>query len=329
MNMNDLWNNSAFDLIQMTNAINLFPRLNDDIADVLPFVETPVYTNDFALDVTKRHEISLVPVSDLGAPGDIMPDDETAFAKKFTIPTYVRRTSIRNSEVLGARQPGANVTRVLETERNKKLSRLYAIFQETKAMQRWSALFGVVKAVNMKGELVTLLDTCTELGMKRTKFRLKLSGGETINEQLIQAKVREEKLLGFKARKYILLMTEDYHKQLRVTEEFRTLQTAQQAVRLAIVDGRERPVVFADNVEVHYFTSSRVSEACLLIPVFDDWARTYNGPATADEFQGIVLPFYAQKRLLSWNEGLEIRGMMRTISFTTRPDSIFDVEIVP
>lgn len=329
MNMNDLWNNSAFDLIQMTNAINLFPKPNDDIATVLPFVETPVYTNDFALDVTKRHEISLVPVSDLGSPGDIMPDDETAFAKKFTIPTYVRRTSIRNSEVMGARLPGANTTRVLETERNKKLMRLYTNFMETKAVQRWSALFGIVTAVNLKGEMVTLLNTCEELGLKRTKFRLKLSGGETLNEQLIQAKVRIEKLLGFKPRGYKLIVTEEPHSKLRVHDEFRTLQTAQQAVRYAIVDGRERPVVFADNVEVHYFTSSRVGEAAILVPIFDDWARTYNGPATADEFQGIVLPFYAQKRLLSWNEGLEVRGMMRTISFTTRPDSIFEIEIVP
>ncbi|SMC57497.1 Phage major capsid protein E [Fulvimarina manganoxydans] len=324
MDYDPIWDHDAFTNVQMTAAMNLLPRQGQDIADHVPFTETPVYTEDFALDRTTIGEIDLIPSSDPGSPGDLMKDYERSTAHKFSMPYFTRRTTIRPSEVIGARIPGSNATRVFETERQKKQTYLRREFDATKAHQRWHALFG--KIYDCNGRL--LLDVLSHFQMQRLKKTITLgSSVEAIDDQVIDCMDKIERILGFTPEWYKLIVTEKGMKELRrdkVYKEIRTLN--KQSTWVDRQDGRKGTII-AEKVEVVYFQSPHIDETKnLLVPMIPDLGRTINGPSASMDFEGEVLPFYSQSQPLAWNEGLEIKGSMRTISYTTRPDAAIEID---
>lgn len=322
---NDIWTSSAFGLVAMAKAINVMPRQAQDIADHVKFVEEAVRTNTFALDITTTGQIKLVPSSDLGGHGDLMEDFEHSDAVQFQIPYFVRRATLHNHEVMDARLPGANTLRILETERDKRYQRLRRMFDETKAHQRWTSLFGPVLDCNGK----VLCNPAKQFGLQRQKMKLKLSDqGNEIDDQLVDAKEKIERILGFTPSGYKLITTQAGNQKLRKNKIYKEQATNPLHNYLSRQDNRSG-IRFATDVEVIYFQSPHIDETKnVLVPIVDDLFRTVNGPSLSSQYWGNILPYYVTSKPIGHDEGIEFKGSMRTISYCTRPDAVFEVDIV-
>ena len=326
----DIWNGTAFSLVQMVNSINRAAYVPSVLDSAIPWEAIECPTPDFALDITDTGEVDIVPSVPRGAPGDLM-DDDKAESLKFPIPGYARQAAIYNHEVLGARLPGSAGLRTVESERDRKTAKLRQQFGLTLEHQRASALSGIITDKNGK----TLVNTLDLLGVAQPKVEITLNdAAQDLSDQLVDLKEMTEDSLGaYTPDRYIWLHGRNVNQKVRKDAGYKKLVTPPTDYRLSTGDkrGLNGAKLIQDNVWVTSYARAGFfnPDKSYLIPIFQGCAKTVWGPSSSEQYLGTVLPFYLDKKLIDYGEGLLIRGTMYAINYFTRPECITEVTIKP
>ncbi|MCC4298434.1 major capsid protein [Aurantimonas coralicida] len=326
----DIWDGTAFTLVQMVQSINRAPYVPSVLDQVIPWEEIDCPTPDFALDITDTGEIDIVPSAPRGSPGDIM-DDDKAETAKFPIPGYARQASVYNHEVLGARLPGGAGLRTVQSERDRKTAKLRAQFGLTLEHQRSKALTGVITDKNGK----VLVNTLDLLGVSQPKVEITLGdSAEDLSDQLVDLKEMTEDALGaYTPERYVWLHGRNVNQKVRKDEGYKKLVTPPTDYRLTTGDNRglNGAKLIQDNVWVTSYARAGFfdPDKSYLIPIFQGCAKTVFGPSSSEQYLGQVLPFYLDKKKMDFDEGLLIRGTMYAMNYFTRPECITEVTIKP
>lgn len=323
----DIWSGTAFTMIEMVQSINRAQYVPSTLDTAINWEPVECGTPDFALDIIDGGEIDIVPSAPRGAPGDIM-DDDKAESQKFPIPGYARQASIYNHEILGARLPGTAGLRTVQSERDRKTAKLRSQFGLTLEHQRSKSLSGIIEDKNGK----VLVDTLKLLGVQQPKVQLDLgNSAKDLDDQLTDAReMIEDKLGSITPERYIWLQGRAVNQKVRANKAYKEMVSNPTNYLINRGDNRTGKLI-SENISIESYGRANFFDPTksYLIPVFPGSAKTVWGPSSSEQYLGQILPFYLDKKILDYGEGLMIRGTMYALSYFTRPEAILEVTIKP
>ncbi|MEO9787721.1 MAG: major capsid protein [Aurantimonas coralicida] len=321
----DIWNGTAFTMIEMVNSINRAQYVPSTLDTAINWEAVECGTPDFALDIIDGGEIDIVPSAPRGAPGDIM-DDDKAETQKFPIPGYARQASIYNHEILGARLPGTAGLRTVQSERDRKTAKLRSQFGVTLEHQRSKALSGIITDKNGK----VLVNTLQLLGVTQPTVEIKLgNSAKDLDDQLTDAReMIEDKLGSITPSSYLWLQGRTVNQMVRKNKVYKEMVSNPTNFLLNRGDNRTGKTI-SGNIDVESYGRADFFNPAksYLIPIFPGSAKTVWGPSSSEQYLGQILPFYLDKKVLDYGEGMMIRGTMYALSYFTRPEAILEVTV--
>jgi hypothetical protein len=181
MGMLDIFNNSAFSTVELTDAINVVPNTFGRLQQMNLFPARGVRTTIVALE-RKNGVLNLLPTGQRGAPAT-----KGAVGKRdlrhFAINHIAHEDTVLADDVQGVRAFGSeNQVMAVQDLVNEKLAVMASKHDITLEFQRWGALKGIL----LDADGSTLLNMFTEFGISQESQNFLLTTGTTD----VAAKVR-------------------------------------------------------------------------------------------------------------------------------------------
>lgn len=193
MPMLDIFKSSAFDLVQVTRAINVIPNTYGIIQESGIFTGEGVTTRSVVVEFD-NYTVKLLASKPVGAPGDTNKTGKR-LVKSFQIPHFPFDDTIAAEDIQGKRQFGSD-NQMLDAMYvlNKKLVTMKKSHDQTLEWMRLGALKGIVK----DGSGATILDLYTDFGIAQTAvaFALPTAGTEVLLKCLAVKRAIEVALTG-------------------------------------------------------------------------------------------------------------------------------------
>lgn len=324
----DIFNDDAFSLQSLTDAINVTPE-GQAVPTTLDslFDEEGVTTTAVSIE-RNNGQLALVPAADRGAPGATVEDDSRDLIPFNTLHLPLRDTvladAIQNVRAFGKESELETMQSVV----NKRLAKLRKKIDTTLTYHRLGAVTG--KVYDADGTRV-LLDLYSRFGITQKSQSLAL-GSETtkVRQKIIDAKRKAEDALageavitgwlGILGRGIYDAFTghadvEKSFERWRDGEFFRNdLRTGFQfeGVEWQEYYGKVGSVTFID------------SDVGYLIPITsEDLFQTKFAPANhVDAVNTIGRPYYATQKILDHGVGVELKAQSNPLTINTRPNIV-------
>lgn len=319
----DIFNNDAFSVVNLTNAIEHVPHQPQRLAQLGIFTEEGITTTSVSLE-SVGSTISLVPAASRGAPGKPMTNDKRTL-RSMNVIHLPQRATIVADEVQNLRAFGAeSEVETAQALMNRKLTKMRRDLDTTIEYQRMGAIKGQILDADGTTVLEDLYDA---FGVSQTTHSLVLGTGTTkVAQKVIEAKRKMELALGG------LMYT-----GLRAlcSASFFDALTGHAAVEKAFDRWMNGEFLRGDNRSGFFFAGVFWEEyrgnvngtpfiedgAAYLIPEgVADLFATYFAPADYMETVNTVgLAYYAKQEPMPFNKGIMVEAQSNPLSICTRP----------
>lgn len=322
----DIFNDDAFNLVNMTKAINDTPHQPGRIGELGLFAEDGITTTAFFIE-KQGTTLSLVPSAERGGPVRPVTSDKRSVIPFKTV-HLPQNATIGADEIQGVRAFGSEGE--LETVQNvvnRRLAKMRRNLDTTIEYQRIGAIKGQILDANGTD---VLLDLWTAFGVSQQSHSLELDQtGTKVRKEIVVAKRKVEDALGG-------LM----YSGLRVLcgSGFFDAFVSHGAVEAAF-DRWQNGEFLRDDVRRGFFfagvyweeyrgqvgsTKFIADDDAYMIPegVPDLFVTNYAPADYMETANTIGLPYYSKQEPLRMNKGVEIEAQSNPISICTRPRAV-------
>ena len=324
----DLFRDSAFELTQLTLAINT-PVEGQRIPTAVDalFAEEGITTTSMMIE-REGQSLAMVGARERGAPGQVVLSEKRNLLAASVV-HLPQRASVKADEVQGVRAFGSETE--LQTVMNIVSRRLQKMMAQLEATIRYHRI-GAVKGQVMDSDGVTVLhDMFAIFGFTRQTQAMALTTATTnVRNKIITAKRMSEDVIADSGiiSGYTALCGRNFFDALI---DHATVKEAYQFynAQLKSLDPRSAGFPYAEVVWREYY--GRVNgvdfidadEAYLIPNGIPDLFITRYAPADYMETVNTVgLPYYAKQESMPFNKGVEIEAQSNPINLCTRPRSI-------
>lgn len=327
----DIFNNDAFNLVNLTKAINDAPYQPGRIGELGLFSEEGITTSTLQIE-QQGTTISLVPAGQRGSSGTVVVGDKRKLIPISTI-HLPQRAAILADEVQGLRAFGTeSEMETVQNVMNKRLAKMRRNLDTTIEYQRMGAIKGQV--LDSDGSTV-ILDMFNTFGVSQTTHSMVLGTTSTkVRNKVVEAKRKVENALG--ALTYSGL-------RVLCSASFFDALVSHDAVVAAYDRWMSGDFLRQDQRGGFYFAGVFWEEyrgsvgsvkfiaddTAYMIPegVPDLFVTNYAPADYMETANTIGLPYYAKQEPKPMNKGIDIESQSNPISICTRPSAIAKLTI--
>lgn len=322
----DIFNNDAFSVTSLTNAVNDLPHMPGRIGELGLFSEDGITSTTFMIE-SQGTTINLVPSAARGAPGDPVQGDKRKLIPFSTV-HLPQRANILADEVQNVRAFGSeSEIETVQNLVNKRLAKMRRNLDVTIEYQRMGAIKGQI----LDADGGTLLDLFTTFNVTQQSKSLVLGTATTdVKRKLIEAKrLIEDALGGLMYRDLRVLCSPGFFDTLVGHAKVEGAYDRWMNGEFLRTDQRDGGFYFAGV----YFEEYRGKvgstdfiadgEAYMIPGGAPDLFVTNFAPADYMETVNTIgLPYYAKQEMLRMNKGVELESQSNPISICTRPRAV-------
>lgn len=322
----DIFNDDAFSLVSLTNAINEQPYVPGRIGALGLFSEEGINTTSVSVEYDGA-TLSLVPAGQRGAPAPNVKSDKRKLINFNTI-HLPQRARIPADQIVGVRAFGSDSElQTVQTVVNKRLAKMRYALDATIEYQRIGALKGQILDAN--GSTV-LEDLFARFGLtQQTKAMVFATATTNIRGKVMEAKRLMEDALGnamytgaralCSASFFDALV--NHAKVESAFVNWQSNETLRQDVRAGFLFAGVLWEEYRGTVGGVDFIGS--GDAYLVPEGVPDLFVTNYAPADYVEAAGSLgLPYYAKQELLDFGKGVDLEAQSNPISVCTRPRAV-------
>jgi hypothetical protein len=326
----DVFNDSAFDLTELTKSINLMPYRPTRIASLGWFASEGISTTSVMVEMDNE-VLSLVPVGARGAPMPIK-NLPRRNVRSFNTVHLPQRVQLYADEVQNLRAFGSQTEVELGTARiNKKLALARRDLDLTIEFQRIGAVKGQV--LDADGSTV-LLNLFTEFGVSQQVLDFVLDSDTTkvLQKCVTTLRMMEDKLGGTMMSGARALCSNEFfdaltgHPAVADTYRYQMGQVLRSDRRAGFEFGGIFWEEYRGQVGATRFIEAN---AAYVVPEgVPDFFVTHYAPAPYMETVNTEgLPFYAKQERMDFDKGLDIETQSNPLHLCTRPNAVVKVTI--
>lgn len=318
----DIFNNDAFSVSSLTNAIQDVPFMSTKLGDLGLFDEEGIMSQFFEIEA-KGTTLSLVASRPRGDIGPAVSGDK-AVMRAFKTVHLPQRSTLTADQIGGVRAFGTeNEVKTMQGVVNERLTKLRRNIDLTLEYQRMGAIKGTV--LDADGSTV-LLDVFGAFNVPQTTTSLELDVGTTkVRSKVVDLKRQIEGKLGALPYSSILVLCSGTFFDDLVDHD--SVQNAVQwwnqnsNLRDDLRDGFTiAGVTFAEYRAGAVGAAIEDGEAYAIPLGVPDLFLTKFAPADYMETVNTMgLPYYAKQEPLPFNKGVEIEAQSNPICLCTRP----------
>lgn len=325
--MLDVFKSDAFGLTKLVAAINKIPYTPTRLGNLGLFVDEGVSTLSVAIEM-QGGTLTLVPTAARGAPGPAKNLDRRN-VRNFNTVHLPQRVAVMADEVQGLRAFGSESEEEMAMRYlTKKMAVARRDLDITHEWQRMGALKGQV----LDSDLSVIYNYFTEFGVSQSTQSIALSNTATKVLQAVVTLKRtiEDKLGGVASRGVRVLCSAEFFDALTshaaVIEAYKYQQST--FLRTDNRDGFEFGGVvweeYRGSVGGQRFIAA--NKAYAIPEGVPDLFKTLYSPAPYLETVNTEgVPFYAKRKTLDYDTGLEVQVQSNPLHLTTRPDAIVEL----
>lgn len=324
----DIFNNDAFSVTQLTDAINSVPSIPSRIGELGLFTESGIITPQFAIELDGS-ALKLIPNAVRGAPGT-----PTTRTKRKMIPfmtTHLPQDGfISADEVSGVRAFGSETElQTVQSLVNTELARMRRNIDVTHEYQRIGAIRGQI--LDADGSL--LLDLYTAFGVSKQTQSLGLTSPTTnVRSKLVEAKRKVEAALGgIPYRSLRAICSASFFDKFTDHAKVEATYNLYNQSEILRKDNR-KGFTYADITFEEYSGSVggvdfvEAGKAYLIAEGVPDLFITKFAPANyLETVNTIGLPYYAKQEIARMGKGVEFESQSNPISINTRPQAMIEL----
>ena len=326
----DIFNNKAFNAVELTEAINLVPNRYGRLQEMGLFVNRGVATRQVAVFIGSTG-VNLLPSRPYGGtPSYGLPIGKKL--KSFSIPHIPHNDFVLASDVQGmiGAAFGAITLENVQSLVNDKLEIMGEKHFITWEFMRWGALNGLV----YDADGVLLLDIYAEFGITRKTINFALAGAG------IEAKITELKrwmennLNGSPMTGIHVFASPGFMDALLANPDVKEIRTQYRGDMQLGVDYRNRVVINGVSFEEHSGQATDVNggvhvfvpaDKAIAVPLgTTDVFRTYWAPADFIETVNTagLTSMYAKQKRMDFDRGVEIHTQSNPLPLVQRPEIV-------
>lgn len=327
----DIFNNDAFSVTQLTNAINEVPSIPSRLAQLGLFTEDGIITPQFGIEF-EGASLKLVSNAVRGAPGSSRKRDKRKMIPFMT--THLPQDGyVGADEIAGVRAFGSETElQTVQTVVNKELARMRRDLDVTIEYQRIGAIRGQI--LDSDGTTV-LLDLYTTFGVTKQFHVLALNtAGTNVRNKLVEAKRKVELALdGIPYKSLRAICSASFFDKLTGHEKVEATYNLYNNSEILRSDNR-KGFTYAD------ITFEEYSGAVAGIPFVEDGKAYLIAEGVPDLFitkfapadyletvNTTGLPYYAKQEITRMGKGVDIESQSNPISINTRPQAMIELRI--
>lgn len=331
--MLDILKGDAFQLTELTKAINRMPRVPTKIGGYGWFSERGIHTLSVAIEL-RNGKLTLVQTKPRGAPGAVKTVERRNIRDLRTV-HLPQRFAVMADEILGLREFGAE--RDLATMQayiNDKMRVPRTDLDLTHEFQR----MGAVKGLVLDADGSTIYNYFTEFGLTQTSHVLALGTTTTkVRGELTKAKRKAEKKLGgINVASWHVLAGSNWFDLFVDHDDVRTeFRTDRSDVNRADL---RRGVVYGDVFVEEYVGTVAAStpggaeadlnmvdpDEAYMVPMgIPGMFDTYYSPADYMETVGTTgIPMYVKPKEMEFNKGIEYEVQSNPLHLNSYPEAV-------
>lgn len=325
----DVFKSDAFSTLSLTEAINKAPYKPARIGELGLFSEKGIRTTSVAIE-EKDGQLSLIPVSPRGAPGDALGNKKRTL-RTLAVPHLLRRGSVMADEIQGIRAFGSETElEAIQDIVDGKLAELRAMHEVTLEHLR----IGAIKGQILDADGVTVIyNLFTEFGVAQQTKNFVFSVGTTdIRAACIGVARNIEDALGAAVYTGIRAFCSAEwfdalvgHAEVKETFKYQEGQTNREDLRRGFRFGGIVFEEYRGSVDGVAFIPANEGYA------FPEGVMTEKGPlfstafAPADYVETVNtfgLPIYAKQEAMKFDKGIEIESQSNPLPLCLRPRSV-------
>lgn len=325
--MLDVFKSDAFNLTSLVAAINKIPYVPTRLGKLGLFVDEGISTLTAAIEM-QGGTLTLVPTAARGAPGPAKNLDRRN-VRDFRTVHLPQRVSVMADEVQGLRAFGKETEEeVAMAYLTKKMAVARRDLDLTHEWQRMGALKGQV----LDADLSTIYNFFTEFGVSQSTQNIALSVSTTKVLQAVIALKRtvEAKLGGVMSSGIRVLCSAEFFdaftSHAAVIEAYKYQQS--NFLRTDNRDGFEFGGVIWEEYRGQIGATRFIAanKAYAVPEGVPDLFKTLYSPAPyLETVNTIGVPFYAKRKTLDYDTGLEVQVQSNPLHMCTRPDAIVEL----
>jgi hypothetical protein len=330
MPMIDIFKTSAFDAIQLTNAVVNVPNKFGKLRELGLFGEQGVTTRTVSVEYDNR-SLKLLASKPVGSPGDMNKSGKRNL-KSFTVPHYpfddvLLAEDIQNKRQFGSEDQLGDAQYLI----NKKLMEMRESHDQT---LEWMRL-GVLKGIVQDGAGSTILNIYSDFGLTQTAvgFALPTAGTDVRGKCNAVKRAIELALLGETMTTIISLCSPTFYDALtghaKVEAAFANWNAAQNLYsdyrKLGFTYNGITFIEYNGSVPDPTGTPQKMiaDDEAYFFPMGTSIFQTYFAPADFMEAVNTAgLPVYAKQEPMAFNRGLKIHTQSNPLPLCLKPTCV-------
>jgi hypothetical protein len=327
----DIFNNDAFSVTNLTQAINDQPHQPTKLGDMGLFEESGISTTSLMVE-RKGNTLQLVQTSPRGSIGAGKADDKRKVISISTVHIQ-RNDSIIADKVQNLRAFGSEDTLApVQTVVNDKLGELRRDMDLTLEWHRMGALKGLL----LDADGSTLMDMFTTFDLTQQTHDIVLDSDTTkVQVKVMEAKRKSETALGGKSvQGWKVLCSSEFFDALVGHPAIASAFARWQDGAFLRDDPRKSGFPFAQVLWEEYVgavgaTRFIAANKAYLVPMgVPGMFKAHYAPADYIETVNTLgVPYYAKQELMRMGKGVEVEAQTNPIFFNTQPNAVIELSI--
>ena len=326
----DIFNQDAFGVISLTQAVNDTPPTFGKINALGLFTSEPLSNRFAAIDFDPT-TVSLLPQTQWGAPGTPNKNDRP-YMKVYSIPHFLVNDSVLAADLQSRRRPGSLAVEDAQYVLGRKQLRMRTNLEQTLEWMRLGVLRGgLVK----DGAGNTILDIYGDFSLTQdsTSFVLGTPTTDIVGKIAARKRAIESYLRGESMGRLVALCSDGFYdafvSHAMVKEVFRYYSINSQNNQGDYRDGFVFNGVTWINYSGSFTDSTGASQACIdtnaayLFPMGTSVFKTFYAPADYTEMVNMVAQeYYSRQELMKMGKGIEIEVQSNPLPICLKPKVI-------
>lgn len=331
----DVFKGDGYSLMSLTDTINKLPHKPMRLNDMGLFEESGIEDLVVALE-EKAGTLELVPNIARGADGLMVTDDKRVL-RNLALAHLPQRGAVMADEVQGIRAFGATTERdQIDAKVNRELQRMKDKLDVTIEWMKIGALKGLILQIDKSGNVTTLYNLFTELGVVQQTYGMDLDdAGTDVPEQcriitrLIEAELGAagyQRIHAFCGPDFIDMLVKHASVKQYVVNWNAAAQFLQDDLRYAAV--KVGNVVFEEYRGLVNGTKYIEDDEAFFFPLgVPDMFKCYFGPANYVETVNTTgLPYYAKQEMMKFDKGVDFESQSNPLPINKRPRAVIKVD---
>jgi hypothetical protein len=330
-NMLDVFKASGYDITTLTDMINKLPHKPMRLNQMGLFVEEGIDTLTVGIE-ERDGSLALVPVKPRGAPGTPVVDDKRSLFQ-LSVPHLPQSGSILADEVQGVRAFGSETERdTIEAKINRALQRMKDKLDVTVEWMKIGALKGLILKIDSSGNVSTLYDLFSVLGVTQQTTDMELSNSNTEVPEKCRQVIRliEAELGNAMYERIHCFAGPDFMDALLKHDSVKQFVVNWQAAKTFLEDDQRYVGVKVGNVSFEEYrgrvngTDYIEADEAFFFPVgVPDMWKCYYAPANyVETVNTIGLPYYAKQKMMDFDKGVEFESQSNPLPINKRPRAV-------